>query len=124
MAIWTFLVGGALAFIFIVTWNENTITAGVLVLIGISSGTTLLAATADGPNPTPQVTQGFISDLLTDGTGPSFHRYQMLLFTAILAVIFVVKVGSSLAMPDFDATLLALMGISNGTYLGFKLQGK
>jgi len=46
------------------------------------------------------------------------------LFTVILAVIFVVKVGSSLAMPDFDATLLALMGISNGTYLGFKLQGK
>lgn len=33
-------------------------------------------------------------------------------------------VGSSLAMPDFDSTLLALMGISNGTYLGFKLQGK
>jgi hypothetical protein len=124
MAIWTFLVGGALAFIFIVTWNENTITAGVLVLIGISSGTTLLAATADGPSPTPQVTQGFFSDLLTDGTGPSFHRYQMVLFTVILAVIFVVKVGSSLAMPDFDATLLALMGISNGTYLGFKLQGK
>jgi len=124
MAVWTFLVAGALVFIFMVTWNENTITSGVLVLIGISSGTTLLAATADGTDPVPQATKGFSTDLLTDGVGPSFHRYQMVLFTVILAVIFVVKVTSSLAMPEFDSTLLGLMGISNGTYLGFKLQGR
>lgn len=124
MALWTFLVGGALAFIFLVTWNENTITNGVLVLIGISSGTTLLAATADGTNPVPQATQGFFTDLLTDGTGPSFHRYQMVFFTVILAVIFVVKVCTNLGMPEFNTTLLGLMGISNGTYLGFKLQGR
>jgi hypothetical protein len=124
MAMWTFLVAGALAFIFLVTWNENTLSSGVLVLIGISSGTTLLAATADGTNPVPQVTQGFFTDLLTDGAGPSFHRYQMLLFTLVLAVIFVVMVANDLTMPEFDATLLGLMGISNGTYLGFKLQGR
>jgi len=124
MALWTFLVAGALVFIFLVTWNENTITSGVLVLIGISSGTTLLAATADGTSPAPQATQGFFTDLLTDGTGPSFHRYQMVLFTVILAVIFVVKVATNLGMPEFDTTLLGLMGISNGTYLGFKLQGR
>jgi hypothetical protein len=95
-----------------------------LVLIGISSGTTLLAATADGTNPVPQATQGFFTDLLTDGTGPSFHRYQMVFFTVILAVIFVVKVCTNLGMPEFNTTLLGLMGISNGTYLGFKLQGR
>jgi hypothetical protein len=124
MALWTFLVAGALVFIFLVTWNENTLTNGVLALIGISSGTTLLAATADGTNPTPQVSQGFFTDLLTDGTDVSFHRYQMVLFTFILAVIFIVKVASNLVMPEFDSTLLGLMGISNGTYLGFKLQGR
>lgn len=124
MAVWTFVVAGALVFIFLVTWNENTLTNGILVLLGISSGTTLLAATADGTNPAPQVTQGFLNDLLTDGAGPSPHRYQMVLFTVILAVIFVVKVASNLVMPEFDATLLGLMGISNGTYLGFKLQGR
>jgi hypothetical protein len=42
MAVWTFLVAGALAFLFLVTWNENTISSGVLVLIGISFGTTLM----------------------------------------------------------------------------------
>jgi hypothetical protein len=189
MAVWTFLVAGALAFLFLVTWNENTISSGVLVLLGISFGTTLMAATADQVSPTPaevtlaekdaadkaaaadeaakkaaaetnvakkpvadkeaadktfaakyaadkvtslkagisqipQPTKGFLADLLTEGTGPSFHRYQMVLFTVILAVIFVAKTASALVMPEFDTTLLGLMGISSGTYLGFKLQGK
>ncbi len=124
MAIWTFLVAAALVFIFMVTWNENVITSGVLVLIGISFGTTLLAAVADGTEPVPQPSENFFTDLLSDGAGPSFHRYQMVLFTAILAVIFIVKVATNLVMPDFDTTLLGLMGISNGTYLGFKLQGR
>ena len=245
MALWTFLVGGALAFLFMVTWNENTISGGVLVLMGISFGTTLMAATADRVSSTPtditlaekaatdkaaaskeaadiaaaetdkkqaadkdaadkaaaakeaadkaaaetdsdkkkaaekdaadkvvaakvaaniaaaetikkqaadkdaadkvadakfaadkaaalkegipQVphpTKHFLTDLLTEGDGPSFHRYQMVLFTIILAVIFVAKTASTLVMPEFDTMLLGLMGISSGTYLGFKLQGK
>lgn len=124
MALWTLIVAAALAFIFMVTWNENTVTNGVLVLLGISTGTTLLAAVADGTEPEPEPTKGFFADLFTDGTGPTVHRYQMVLFTVILAIIFIVKVGVNLTMPEFDATLLGLMGISNGTYLGFKLQGK
>lgn len=124
MALWTFIVAAAMVFIFMVTWNENSISSGVLVLLGVSFGTTLLAAVSDGTNPTPQASQGFLTDLLSDGTGPSFHRYQMVLFTVILAVIFVVKVATNLVMPEFDTTLLGLMGISNGTYLGFKLQGR
>jgi hypothetical protein len=39
----------------------------------------------------------------------------------ILGVVFVSEVLTKLAMPVFDATLLALMGISSGTYLGFKV---
>jgi hypothetical protein len=124
MAVWTFNVAAALVFIFMVTWNENSISSGVLILLGVSFGTTLLAAVSDGTDPTPRVSQGFLSDLLSDGTGPSFHRYQMVLFTVILVVIFVVKVATNLMMPEFDTTLLGLMGISNGTYLGFKLQGR
>jgi hypothetical protein len=124
MALWTFLVAEGLAFIFLVTWNENVIPTGVLVLIGISFGTSLLASAADGTTPVPQPTQGFFGDLLSDGTGPSFHRYQMVLFTVIFAVIFIVKAATNLTMPEFDNTLLGLMGISNGTYLGFKMQGR
>ena len=37
---------------------------------------------------------------------------------------FIGRVIDTLTMPTFDATLLALMGISSGTYIGFKLPNK
>jgi hypothetical protein len=38
----------------------------------------------------------------------------------ILRVIFIAPVYRTLEMPEFSGTLLALMGLSNGTYMGFK----
>jgi hypothetical protein len=35
--------------------------------------------------------------------------------------MFVASVYNELAMPAFSATLLGLLGISAGTYIGFKL---
>jgi hypothetical protein len=54
----------------------------------------------------------------------TFHRFQIVGWTLILGVVFVSEVLSKLAMPVFDATLLTLMGISSGTYLGFKVSAK
>jgi len=62
----------------------------------------------------------FLADLLNDENGMSFHRLQMAIWTLVLGIVFIQQVMNNLAMPDFDATLLALMGISSGTYLGFK----
>lgn len=68
------------------------------------------------------VSEGPIKDLLTDADGEiTFHRFQILVWTIILGVIFCVGVNRTLGMPEFDGTLLALMGISAGTYLGFKI---
>jgi hypothetical protein len=64
--------------------------------------------------------QNFLSDILTDSDGISFHRFQMLVWTVILGVIFAISVYTDLIMPNFSATLLGLMGISSGTYIGFK----
>jgi hypothetical protein len=122
MAGWTILIAASLAFLFMVTWNENVIPTGALVLMGISFGSSLLAAQADGGAQFQKSTGNFIKDLLESGNGPEFHRFQMILFTIILMVIFVVKVANTLVMPEFDATLLALMGISSGAYIGFKLR--
>jgi len=63
----------------------------------------------------------FLDDLFSDESGWSFHRVQMGVWTLVLGFVFVGEVMEYLAMPDFDTTLLALMGISSGTYLGFKL---
>ncbi len=66
------------------------------------------------------VSEGFLKDILTDSNGISFHRFQILMWTLVLVGIFVARVYQDLLMPDFSTTLLALMGISSGTYLGFK----
>ena len=67
-------------------------------------------------------------DLLSEGDASAdqgrvitFHRFQIVVWTLILGVVFVSEVLTKLAMPVFDATLLTLMGISSGTYLGFKV---
>ena len=72
-------------------------------------------------NPT---SEGFVTDILTDANGISFHRFQMLAWTAVLVSIFLNGVFRSLTMPPLNPTLLALMGISAGTYLGFKIPEK
>lgn len=75
--------------------------------------------------PEEQVTtHSFWTDILSDEDGISFHRYQIVIWTLVLTAIFIVDVHVSLAMPDFDGQLLALMGISSGTYLGFKFPEK
>lgn len=67
------------------------------------------------------VSTNFLVDILTDTNGISFHRFQMFVWTLVLGVIFCVKVWEVLMMPEFSETLLALLGISAGTYLGFKV---
>ncbi len=64
--------------------------------------------------------EGFFKDILNDNHGISFHRFQIVVWTIVLGIIFIESVYSHLAMPEFSGTLLALMGISSGTYLGFK----
>jgi hypothetical protein len=60
-------------------------------------------------------------DILTGGDGINFHRFQMAAWTIVLGIIFVQQVYRDLAMPDFAPSLLALIGISAGTYLGLKV---
>jgi hypothetical protein len=42
----------------------------------------------------------------------------------VLGFIFIGHVYRDLAMPEFNTTLLGLMGISAGTYLGLKIPEK
>lgn len=70
------------------------------------------------------VSESFRNDLLTDANGVNLHRFQMVVWTIVLAVLFCIGVYKELAMPAFSGTLLALMGISSGTYLGFKIPEK
>jgi len=65
--------------------------------------------------------EGFFRDLVTSAEGASLHRLQFIVWTLALAAVFVVTVWRTVGMPDFDATMLGLMGITSGTYVGLKL---
>jgi hypothetical protein len=63
----------------------------------------------------------FLTDILSDANGVSFHRFQMAAWTFVLGLIFVKGVYDDLAMPEFNTTLMGLLGLSAGTYLGLKI---
>lgn len=65
--------------------------------------------------------QGFLTDILSDANGISFHRFQIAAFTVILSFVFIYQVYQSLAMPTFNTTLMGMLGLSAGTYLGLKI---
>lgn len=185
MAFWFFLIITSFIFIFVITWQVNTITEQALALMGISAATALGAVAVDANKggvtnvalensarryPALQkeqeslrqrikeledkvqaktntdaetlelegkrarllevekkiwelstASQGFLTDVLTDINGYSFHRFQIFIWTMVLGVIFLHGVYHRLAMPTFSATLLALLGISGATYIGFKI---
>jgi molybdopterin converting factor small subunit len=72
------------------------------------------------PASSASASRGFLQDILADASGYSFHRFQIFAWTIVLGIIFVSSVYNSLTMPEFSATLLGLMGLSSGTYIGFK----
>jgi hypothetical protein len=90
-----------------------------------SSLTEVQAQLAHAPAPPPPaVSKGFLKDILSDGEGVGFHRFQMVVWTLVFGLIFIRSVYRELAMPNFDASLLGLMGLSSGTYIGFKFPEK
>lgn len=127
MAFWFFMVISAFVLIWLIIGDTDTVTSGMLVLIGISAGTALGSTAIDSSSedpPSAEKSRGFINDILSDGKGISFHRFQIVIWTIVLGFVFVRNVIGQLAMPDFGTTLLTLMGISSGTYLGMKLPEK
>jgi hypothetical protein len=72
----------------------------------------------------------FFKELLEDQNGNSLHRLQLVMFTAIYGAYVLWHVATATdPSKALDANLLnnealALMGISSGVYVGFKIPGK
>ena len=121
MAFWFVNVVLAVLIIWAVTGSVPPITSSALGLMGIGAGTALGAVLLDqNADSTPKESTSFLKDILTDGASIGLHRFQMMVWTVVLFFIFWGAVWNKLALPEFDNTLLALMGISAGAYLGFK----
>ncbi len=78
-------------------------------------------ASAIGSSPAYATAVVPLKNSLSDANGVNFHRFQMAVWTLLLGFIFIKEVYENLAMPAFDQTLMGLLGLSAGTYLGLKI---
>lgn len=126
MAWWFGIVIGSYIFLWVMSREIPTLSSQALLLMGISGATGLTSIGLDtGMQKQLPISSGrFFEDLLTDAYGVTLHRFQMLAMTVILGIMFIIQVATTLTMPEFDGSLLALMGIAGGTYVGFKVPEK
>lgn len=78
----------------------------------------LLRAYAD--NIKTFVSEGWLKDMTTDMNGGALHRWQAFIWTWALGAVFLFEVYVNLTIPQFDSSLLVVMGISSAGYVGFK----
>jgi hypothetical protein len=100
---------------------KHVIREAILVLLGINSATGLAAIFIDKDKTDKQGSTKFLKDIISDGEGNAqLQRIQVVIWTCILAIIFVWNLFANFIFVEFDAYLLLLMGIANLTYLGSK----
>ena len=122
MALWTFLFGLSYLVLAIARREFLAISDGMFWLMGISSATAVGAAVSAAKAPPPATPSTLLADF-NPGTGNyelSLHRCQVATWTVIVASMYVWQVYTTMALPDIPGNLLILMGISGGTYLGFR----
>ncbi len=125
-AFWSIIIVAAVVYIWITGGNLWSLGGSTLILLGISIGTSTGATIIDFGDKGQSRHQdtdsgGFLIDSLSDKQGISIHRFQMVVWTVVLGAIFVEHAIAHKELIQFDTTYLALMGISNGAYLGLKI---
>jgi hypothetical protein len=116
------------------------IPANVLIALGLTAGTMTVAkgitvgylgsgkiAKDSAPAPAPgggAVTTGVLSD---DGGEPDLSKVQLIAWTLIASVVYIITTVHVIQavelpeLPDIDPSLVVLMGLGQGAYLGKKL---
>jgi hypothetical protein len=123
LAWWTLIIVGSVGYIFSITGELPIISGSTWVLLAISIGTTVGAKIINIPHQSQVIkeSKNWITDILSDNDGISIHRFQMFIWTIFIGIYFIYRVFLNLDIPQLSSELLALMGISNGTYLGLKI---
>lgn len=122
LALWMVIIGASYVLLHLFTGQFNGLLNGTaLALLGISTLTTMASAAVENPPPAaPQQHVDFITDIVSDSNGANLHRLQMVMWTLVLAVIYLWQMWTDLKLPDFDGETFGLMGISASTYVWFK----
>lgn len=126
LTFWTLVIFIAVCYIWYETNELPILPTNILILMGITIGTTLGSKyiNIDGGKGDVIITKPaknfFIDIMSSDNNGTNIHRLQMVIWTCMLGFIFMIKVLSDLQLYNIDETYLYLTGISNGTYILLK----
>jgi hypothetical protein len=115
----------------------------ILVLLGISTLVPILSSAVGQykqPDTPVKTMEKFekedhhLSEMLFENGRPSLSRYQMFIWTVVSLLIYIFSFFriiaapdldvSTLTLPDIDPTLVVLMGLSQGAFIGGKLTMK
>lgn len=126
---WTVIVIFSICYLGITQGAMPILDDSVLLLMGIVVGTSGTARVIDYvqiQNGTPRhqekyPAEGWLMDIISDKNGLSIHRFQTVLFNIIYGIYFLSYVFGDHQMPVFSSTVLALLGISSGTYALLKI---
>jgi hypothetical protein len=141
LAFWTVIVISSSIYVWFFTGPCGSITIPIMFdsvnlgLLGIAAGTTIVGQGINSNQQNNPATNGmtaqqnqpargfFFLDIISDETGVSIHRLQNVIWTLIVGIIYIDFVCTSSLLPDskvITGTLLGLMGVSSGAYLGLK----
>ncbi len=131
IVLWSLVLAASAIYVMVASGQLITFTPQALGLLGVSGATLIGRQLAPPDLPQPKIDNKPGSPLwrdlvksksaITDYEEIDVTRLQMLLFTIIGVIFVLLKVVSSYKIPEIDASFLALMGISNGVYVGQKL---
>jgi len=122
-AFWTVIIFTAYFYLWIVTFELVKVPDSTLALLGITTLTAAGSKLTDIRKTSKSIkkSESFLTDLLSeDEVGLSVNRCQMFLVTLLFGVIYLINVFSQQAIPDFNNSLLWLIGISSGAFVGIK----
>jgi hypothetical protein len=126
MGIWFLVIISSWLLLYVCLHHFDLLNEKILILMGITAGTGVggLALDTNKGHEVTTPSEGFLKDLISDHSNISLFRFQNFAWTIILVIVFIRTVVVYLKMPEFDMTLLTLMGISSGTYIGAKVTEK
>jgi uncharacterized membrane protein len=137
MFFWWIIVIASIVFLYIVTGVYMPIPSTVLGIIGVSTLTNLGAKTIDDNTKRTKVGDkgddalkkyesiksiSFWKDLIQDGSETaSLTRVQNVVWTLLFGLYYIIQVYKHVAMPDIDVSMLVMMGLASGAYVGAKI---
>jgi hypothetical protein len=124
---WTVLFVAGYIYIWYRTDVLPDLTESMLVILGISIGTTAMGKVVENstkgkaPIDAAAKSEGWFIDILSDSSSINIQRFQSVLFNFVFGGIFLQRCISNHVLPEFDPNILLLMGISSSAYAGLKI---